>query len=102
SFNAMSSALREGIYREAGLLEFALSEPEIMCELIADGHHVSTTLMKMLYRANGPSGICFVSDATCGAGLSEGARFSLSGLDCTVSDGVCLLTDRSALAGSAS
>jgi N-acetylglucosamine-6-phosphate deacetylase len=79
-----------------------LSEPEIMCELIADGHHVSTTLMKMLYRAKGPTGICLVTDATAGAGLSEGARFSLSGLDCVVGDGVCLLADRSALAGSAS
>ena len=102
TFNGMSSARRQGIYREAGLLEFALSEPEIVCELIADGHHVSTTLMKMLYRAKGPSGICLVTDATAGAGLSEGARFSLSGLDCVVSDGVCLLADRSALAGSAS
>ena len=102
TFNGMSSARRRGIYREAGLLEFALSEPEIMCELIADGHHVSSTLMKMLYRAKGPTGICLVTDATAGAGLSEGARFSLSGLDCVVSDGVCLLADRSALAGSAS
>ena len=32
------------------------SEPEIMCELIADGHHVSNTLMKMLYRAKGREG----------------------------------------------
>jgi N-acetylglucosamine-6-phosphate deacetylase len=102
TFNGMSSARRRGVYRVAGLLEFALSEPEIMCELIADGHHVSTTLMKMLYRAKGPTGICLVTDATAGAGLSEGARFSLSGLDCVVSDGVCLLADRSALAGSAS
>ena len=102
TFNGMSSARRQGVYREAGLLEFALSEPEIMCELIADGHHVSTTLMKMLYRAKGPAGICLVTDATAGAGLSEGARFSLSGLDCVVGDGVCLLADRSALAGSAS
>jgi N-acetylglucosamine-6-phosphate deacetylase len=102
TFNGMSSARRQGIYREAGLLEFALSEPEIMCELIADGHHVSTTLMKMLYRAKGPSGVCLVTDATAGAGLSEGARFSLSGVDCVVSGGVCLLADRSALAGSAS
>ncbi len=101
TFNGMSSARRRGIYREAGLLEFALSEPEIMCELIADGRHVSTTLMKMLYRAKGPSGICLVTDATAGAGLGEGAHFSLSGLDCVVSDGVCLLADRSALAGSA-
>jgi N-acetylglucosamine-6-phosphate deacetylase len=102
TFNGMSSARRRGIYREAGLLEFALSEPKIMCELIADGHHVSTTLMKLLYRAKGPAGICLVTDATAGAGLPEGARFSLSGLDCVVSDGVCLLADRSALAGSAS
>ena len=102
TFNGMSSARRKGVYREAGLLEFALSEPEIMCELIADGHHVSTTLMKMLYRAKGPRGICLVTDATAGAGLSEGTRFSLSGLDCVVGGGVCLLADRSALAGSAS
>ena len=102
TFNSMSSARRRGVYRVAGLLEFALSEPEIMCELIADGRHVSTTLMKMLYRAKGPAGICLVTDATAGAGLPEGARFSLSGLDCVVSDGVCLLADRSALAGSAS
>jgi N-acetylglucosamine-6-phosphate deacetylase len=102
SFNAMSSARRQGIYREAGLLEFALSVPEIMCELIADGHHVAATLMKLLYRAKGPRGICLVTDATAGAGLPEGARFSLSGLDCVVSGGVCLLADRSALAGSAS
>jgi N-acetylglucosamine-6-phosphate deacetylase len=100
TFNGMSSARRRGVYRVAGLLEFALSEPEIMCELIADGHHVSITLMKMLYRAKGPTGICLVTDATAGAGLPDGARFSLSGLDCVVSDGVCLLADRSALAGS--
>ena len=102
TFNGMSSARRKGVYREAGLLEFALSEPEIMCELIADGHHVSRTLMKMLYRAKGRSAICLVTDATAGAGLSEGALFSLSGLDCVVGGGVCLLADRSALAGSAS
>jgi N-acetylglucosamine-6-phosphate deacetylase len=102
TFNAMSSARRKGIYREAGLLEFALSEPDITCELIADGHHVSPTLMKMLYRAKGPKGICLVTDATAGAGFPQGKEFFLSGRPCVVGDGVCLLADRSALAGSAS
>jgi N-acetylglucosamine-6-phosphate deacetylase len=102
TFNAMSSARRKGIYREAGLLEFALSEPDITCELIADGHHVSPTLMKMLYRAKGPGGICLVTDATAGAGFPQGKEFFLSGRPCVVGDGVCLLADRSALAGSAS
>jgi N-acetylglucosamine-6-phosphate deacetylase len=102
TFNCMSSVRRRGIYRVGGLLEFALSEPRIGCELIADGHHVSETLMKMLYRAKGPRGICLVTDATAGAGLPNGSQFSLFGRDCVVEDGVCLLADRSALAGSAS
>ncbi|MGH8526089.1 MAG: N-acetylglucosamine-6-phosphate deacetylase, partial [Gammaproteobacteria bacterium] len=102
TFNCMSSARRRGIYRVGGLLEFALSEPQIRCELIADGHHVSSTLMKVLYRAKGAAGICLVTDATAGAGLPNGSRFSLFGKDCVVEDGVCLLADRSVLAGSAS
>lgn len=101
TFNCMSSARRRGIERVAGLLEFALSEPQMTCELIADAHHVSPTLMKMLYRAKGPHGICLVTDATAGAGLPNGARFELAGHACVVDDGVCWLADRSALAGSA-
>jgi len=102
TFNCMSSARRRGIYRVGGLLELALSEPRISCELIADGHHVSETLMKMLYRAKGPRGICLVTDATAGAGLPDKSQFSLFGRDCVVEDGVCLLADQSTLAGSAS
>jgi N-acetylglucosamine-6-phosphate deacetylase len=101
TFNCMSRARRRGVYRVAGLLEFALSEPKVSCELIADGHHVSPTLMKVLYRAKGPHGICLVTDATAGAGLPEGSQFALSGRDCIVENGVCLLADHSALAGSA-
>lgn len=102
TFNCMSSARRRGIDRVAGLLEFAISEPEIVCELIADGHHVSPTLMQMLYRAKGARGICLVTDATAGAGLPDGSKFSLYGNKCITENGVCLLADRSALAGSAS
>jgi len=102
TFNCMSSARRRGIYRVGGLLEVALSEPQISCELIADSHHVAVTLMKMLYRAKGPRGICLVTDAIAGAGLPDGSQFSLFGRDCIVEDGVSLLADRSALAGSAS
>jgi N-acetylglucosamine-6-phosphate deacetylase len=102
TFNCMSSARRRGIYRVGGLLEFALSEPDISCELIADGHHVSATLMKMLYRAKAAAGICLVTDATAGAGLPEGSRFSLFGNECVAENGVCLLADHSAMAGSAS
>jgi N-acetylglucosamine-6-phosphate deacetylase len=102
TFNCMSAMRRRGRERVAGLLEFALSEPEIFCELIADGRHVSTTLMQMLYQAKGGAGICLVTDAIAGAGLPNGARFSLSKNDCVVADGACWLADGSALAGSSS
>ena len=101
TFNCMSTARRRGVYRVAGLLEFALSEPDISCELIADSHHVSPTLMKMLYSAKGPHGICLVTDAIAGAGLPERSQFALFGKDCIMENGVCLLADHSALAGSA-
>jgi N-acetylglucosamine-6-phosphate deacetylase len=102
TFNCMSSMRRRGRERVAGLLEFALSEPEIFCELIADGRHVATTLMRMLYQAKGPAGICLVTDAIAGAGLPNDARFSLFGKECVVADGACWLADGSALAGSSS
>jgi N-acetylglucosamine-6-phosphate deacetylase len=101
TFNCMSSARRRGIHRVAGLLEVAMSEPEISCELIADGHHVSTTLMKLLYRAKGAEKIVLVTDATAGAGLPDGTFFELGGRRCVVENGACLLADKSALAGSA-
>src|SRR5436853_6288072 len=99
TFNCMSSARRRGVYRVGGLLDFELSKPQISCELIADGHHVSPTLMKMLYGAKGPGGICLVTDATAGAGLPDESRVSLFGNDGHVEGGVCLLRRRWALAG---
>ena len=97
----MSSLRRRDGERVAGLLEFALSEPAIFCELIADGHHVGTTLMRMLYRAKGAAGICLVTDATAGAGLPNDSRFALGRAECLVRDGACWMADGSALAGSA-
>ncbi len=101
TFNCMSSLRRRGGERVAGLLEFALSEPKIFCELIADGHHVGTTLMRMLYQAKGAEQICLVTDATAGAGLPDDSHFSLGGAQCIVRDGACWMADGSALAGSA-
>ena len=102
TFNCMSSARRRGTKRVAGLLEVALSEPKICCELIAEEHHVSPALMKLLYCAKGAGGICLVTDATAGAGLPDGARFQLGGRDCVAKDGVCFLADEPVLAGGAS
>jgi N-acetylglucosamine-6-phosphate deacetylase len=102
TFNCMSSARRRGAYRVAGLLEFAMSEPEILCELIADGCHVSPTLMRMLFQAKGPDGIALVTDAGGGAGLAEGETFTLGQIEGVVKGGVALTADGTALCSSTS
>ena len=100
AYNCMSSARRRGPFREAGLLEYALSEPEIVCELIADGRHVSPTLMRALYQAKGAAGISLITDAGAGAGLGEETSYRLGTVECVVRDGVGMLADGSAIAAS--
>jgi N-acetylglucosamine-6-phosphate deacetylase len=102
TFNCMSSARRRGSKRVAGLLELALTEPKICCELIAEEHHVSPALMKLIYCAKGVDGITLVSDATAGAGLADETIFQLAGRKCVVKNGACFLANKPLLAGSAS
>lgn len=100
TFNCMSSARRRGPFRVAGLLEAALAHPEVICEVIADGFHVSPTLLRMLWNAKGPARVALITDATAGAGLPAGAEFSLGDVACRVADGVAMTADGTALAGS--
>ena len=100
TFNAMSTAAKRGPYRVAGMLEFALAHKEICCELIADGVHVTPTLMKMLFNAKGRDGVCLITDATGGAGLKPGATFQVGAVTARVTETAALMSDGSALAGS--
>jgi N-acetylglucosamine-6-phosphate deacetylase len=100
-FNAMTYAAKNGLFREAGLAEYALAEERLGCELIADGFHAAPTFMKLAIRSKGPEKIALISDALAGTGLPVGTTFMLGSLRCRVAEGVCTLADGSALAGSA-
>ena len=99
-FNAMSSATKKGMFRQPGVLEYALAENSLFCELVSDGFHVLPTLTRMAYNAKGPDRILLVSDALAGAGMPLGYQFRLGRLDCKVGEGFGMLGDGSALAGS--
>jgi N-acetylglucosamine-6-phosphate deacetylase len=99
-FNAMSSAKKVGLFRQAGLVEFALGTSDLYCEVIADGFHVSPTLLKLAYRAKGPDKLILVTDALAGAGLPVGSKFRLGNYACKVGGGFGVLEDDSAMAGS--
>jgi N-acetylglucosamine-6-phosphate deacetylase len=82
--NAMSSALRDGSEGRPGLAEAALADPRILCELIADGVHVSPALLREAWKRKGWGSLAIVSDATAGAGLPDGVGFPLGELECRV------------------
>jgi N-acetylglucosamine-6-phosphate deacetylase len=100
-YNAMSSARRRGAYRMGGLLEGTLAEPRLSAEIIADGHHVSATLLRAAYRAKGAAGLQLVSDATAACGLPDGTEFQLGDIPCVARAGVGFRRDAEVLAGSA-
>lgn len=82
--NAMSSLRKSG---RRGLAEAALASSGILCELIADGIHVTPELLTEAWRLKGWKELALVSDTTAGAGLEEGASFDLGGLPCRIEDG---------------
>ena len=69
AFNAMPPLH----HREPGLLGAALIRPDVQCGLIADGQHISPTMIKLLLRAgNYEQGTFLVSDALAPLGLPDG------------------------------
>ena len=99
-WSGQSTTVRHGPWRHPGLLEASLASDDLSAEVIADGKHLPATLLRLAYRALGSDRLCIVSDATPGAGLPEGSRFSMGEMVYEVHDGVGMMLDRSAFAGS--
>ncbi len=99
-WSAQSSTVRRGPWRRPGLLEATLTCDELTAEMIADHKHLPPTLMKLAYKCKGADRLCVISDATSGAGMPEGTHFRMAGMEYEVHDGVGMLFDRTAFAGS--
>lgn len=99
-FSAMNMTIREGPWRKPGLVETALVNPGLSVEMIADNKHLPPTLMKLIYKCTGSERLCVISDALSGAGLPDGSRFRMGKMEYEVADGVGMMFDRTAFAGS--
>lgn len=99
-WSGQSTMRREGPWRKPGLLEGTLISDDLTVEMICDNRHLPPTLMKLAYRCLGADRLCVISDATNGAGLGEGVRFRMGGMEYDVHDGVGMLLDRTQFAGS--
>ncbi len=98
-FSGQSTTIREGPWRHPGLLEATLASDELTVEMIGDGKHLDSVLMKMAHRCLGDR-LCLVSDSTPGAGMADGSRYRMGEIEYIVEDGVGMTLDRSAFAGS--
>lgn len=85
-FNAMSGLH----HREPGLIGFALADPEIYVEVIADGVHVSPEILKMVFRLKRAGRIIAVSDSVKGpmrkSGVLQGGGAALAASRSLLSD----------------
>jgi N-acetylglucosamine-6-phosphate deacetylase len=99
-WSGQSSTVREGPWRKPGLLEATLVFDGLTVEMISDNKHLPPTLMKLAYKCIGADRLCVISDATNGAGMPEGARFRMGEMEYEVHDGVGMMLDRTAFAGS--
>ncbi len=99
-WSGQSTTVRQGPWRKPGLLELSLTDERLTVEMIGDNRHLPRTLMRLAVKCIGPERLCLVSDATSGAGLPEGARFRMGEMEYEVHDGVGMMLDRSAFAGS--
>lgn len=98
-YSCMSTITREKGYRKPGVLECGYLMDDLDVEAIADGCHIPVELFRLLYKVKGAEHICLVTDALrcCG---NEGEHSSVGGVACVIKNGVAVLPDESAFAGS--
>jgi len=102
-FNGMSRLVRRDAWMHLGVAESALVIDGLAVEIIADGKHLPAPLLRLIYKAKGPEGICLTTDSMRAAGqvVKESILGSLAdGRRVIIEDGVAFLPDRQSFGGS--
>ena len=103
-YSGMSALHRVGPYRVLGVVESAYIFDELKVEIIADGKHLPPELLKLIVKDKRIDNICLITDSMRGAGMAEGERPKLgsltNGQETIIQDGVAMMPDFKAFAGS--
>ncbi len=83
TYQDMSGLKRVNAYRISGAIESTLLLDELTTEVIADGHHLPPSLMKLIIKSKGLDKVSVVTDAMSATGLGPGKYF-IGGLDVMV------------------
>ena len=96
-YNAMPGFHKRREYKYEGTVESVYLTDGMTIELIADGIHLPSTILRLAYKLKGVSHTCLETDALAYA-ASEGVE--ITDPNVIIEDGVCKMADRSSLAGS--
>ena len=96
-YNGMPGFHNVREYKHAGTVESVYLMENMSVELIADGIHVPITILQLVHRMKGVERTCLVTDALAVTDSDSERAFDPRVI---IEDGVCKLSDRSALAGS--
>ena len=96
-YNAMTSVHNVQEYKHEGTVESVYAIPDMTVEVIADGKHVPPVILKLIRMIKGVERTALVTDAL---GCSASDSTFIFDPRVVIHDGVCKLSDHSALAGS--
>lgn len=102
-YSAMSTIVRKGGFRHSGVQESAFCIPEMTVEVIADGCHLPSELLELVWRVKNPARMALTCDSIrcAGQNVTESIIGSLDkGQRIIIEDGVAKMPDRSCFAGS--
>ncbi len=96
-YNAMPGFHNKREYKYEGTVESVYLIDDMTVECVADGIHVPPTILRMAYKLKGVERMALITDALACAASDSQVAFDPR---VVIEDGVCKLSDRSALAGS--
>ena len=99
-YSCTSTIVREGGFRKLGVIESTFLLDDVCAEMIGDGRHLPSELLRMIFKIKGADKLCLVTDAIRYAGCSESGQVYDGEIPYLIEDGVAKLADRSAFAGS--
>ncbi len=104
-YNACTSCFKTGVFRTAGVVEAGLVLDEITTQAIADLRHLPKGVLQLIYKSKGDEKMYLITDGLefSASDIKENTVYTQeNGMSVIYEDNVMKLSDRSALAGSAS
>ena len=98
-YSCTSTVTRDHGFRRPGVIETAFLRDDLYVEIIADGKHLPPELIRLVLKIKGTDHVALVTDSLAPAG-TDITHGMMAQTPFVIENGVCMLSDRSAFAGS--